>query len=217
MSAPTIRAIVEATAAHYGLTRIDLLSFRREHAVSRPRQVAMYLAKRLTSRSLPEIGRQIGGRDHTTVMHGVARIETLSADDTALASAIGEITARLGASPSDQRESDPALVAIDLVSGQRRPTSVSVDETEAMARLIVGWGRALGAIAVEGEAGAAPSDVEIEDERSPAPDVRLVAAVDAVRTAYSGWATARFSPGERAALEALTKSLLALFETRSNI
>jgi chromosomal replication initiator protein len=53
--------------------------------VARPRQVAMYLAKQLTSRSLPEIGRKFGGRDHTTVIHAVKKIEELSASDTALA------------------------------------------------------------------------------------------------------------------------------------
>ena len=54
---------------------------RRARAVARPRQVAMYLAKQLTSRSLPEIGRKFGGRDHTTVMHAVRKIEDLRASD----------------------------------------------------------------------------------------------------------------------------------------
>jgi chromosomal replication initiator protein len=54
---------------------------RRARAVARPRQVAMYLSKQLTSRSLPEIGRMFGGRDHTTVMHAVRKIEELRASD----------------------------------------------------------------------------------------------------------------------------------------
>ncbi|MBT6983497.1 MAG: chromosomal replication initiator protein DnaA, partial [Rhodospirillaceae bacterium] len=58
---------------------------RRARAVARPRQVAMYLAKQLTTRSLPEIGRKFGGRDHTTVMHAVKRIEELRQTDAALA------------------------------------------------------------------------------------------------------------------------------------
>ncbi len=210
---PTIRAIVDATADHFGLTRNDLLSFRRERAVTRPRQVAMYLAKRLTTRSLPEIGRQIGGRDHTTVLHGVERIASLVASDPAIATAIAEVTSRLGTSSIDMRESDPAHVAIDLVSGCRRPTSVSIDEIDAMARLIVGWGRTLGAIAVEGEAIGALRAAEVDED----PEFLLEAGVDAVRAAYSRWATARFTTAERGALEALTKSLLALFETRSNM
>src|SRR3546814_7587708 len=61
-----------------------MVSARRAREVARPRQVAMYLAKRLTPRSLPEIGRRFGGRDHTTVMHAVKRIEELRVEDTEL-------------------------------------------------------------------------------------------------------------------------------------
>jgi chromosomal replication initiator protein len=60
-------------------------SARRARAVARPRQVAMYLAKQLTSRSLPEIGRKFGGRDHTTVMHAVKKVEQLSKSDAEFA------------------------------------------------------------------------------------------------------------------------------------
>ena len=59
-------------------------SARRARSVARPRQVAMYLAKQLTARSLPEIGKQFGGRDHTTVMHAVKRIDELRHTDTNL-------------------------------------------------------------------------------------------------------------------------------------
>jgi len=61
-----------------------MYSARRARAVARPRQVAMYLAKQLTSRSLPEIGRKFGGRDHTTVMHAVKKIDELRQDDNIL-------------------------------------------------------------------------------------------------------------------------------------
>ena len=60
-------------------------SARRARNVARPRQVAMYLAKMLTARSLPEIGRKFGGRDHTTVMHAVRKVEELIADDAQIA------------------------------------------------------------------------------------------------------------------------------------
>jgi chromosomal replication initiator protein len=63
----------------------DLVSARRARAVARPRQVAMYLSKTLTSKSLPEIGRGFGGRDHTTVIHAVKKIEELRATDPQLA------------------------------------------------------------------------------------------------------------------------------------
>ena len=60
-------------------------SARRSRAVARPRQVAMYLSKQLTARSLPEIGRKFGGRDHTTVMHAVRKVDELSQADVSFA------------------------------------------------------------------------------------------------------------------------------------
>jgi chromosomal replication initiator protein len=77
----TIDEIQRKVAEHYNLKMADLMSARRAREVARPRQVAMYLAKKLTPRSLPEIGRRFGGRDHTTVMHAVKRIEELRASD----------------------------------------------------------------------------------------------------------------------------------------
>jgi chromosomal replication initiator protein len=81
----TIDDIQKACAEHYGMKQADLISERRNRAIARPRQAAMWLAKQLTTRSLPDIGRRFGGRDHTTVLHAVRRIEALRADDTQLA------------------------------------------------------------------------------------------------------------------------------------
>ncbi len=81
----SIEDIQKQVAEHYNMRLADMSSPRRARAVARPRQVAMYLAKHLTSRSLPEIGRKFGGRDHTTVMHAIRKIEELSAGDTVLA------------------------------------------------------------------------------------------------------------------------------------
>jgi len=80
---------------YYGLRMVDMASQRRSRSVARPRQVAMYLCKQLTTRSLPEIGRKFGNRDHTTVLHGVKRIEELRAGDKALDDAINSIRAAL--------------------------------------------------------------------------------------------------------------------------
>ncbi len=77
----TIDEIQKKVAEHYNVRLTDMHSARRARAVARPRQVAMYLAKQLTPRSLPEIGRKFGGRDHTTVIHAVKKIEELSAYD----------------------------------------------------------------------------------------------------------------------------------------
>ena len=73
----TIEEIQRRVAEHYGIRLTDMHSARRARAVARPRQVAMYLAKQLTPRSLPEIGRKFGGRDHTTVMYAIRKIEDL--------------------------------------------------------------------------------------------------------------------------------------------
>ncbi len=77
----TIDEIQKCVAEHYNIRLADMHSARRARAVARPRQVAMYLAKQLTPRSLPEIGRKFGGRDHTTVMHAVRRIDELRSTD----------------------------------------------------------------------------------------------------------------------------------------
>jgi len=81
----TIDEIIRKVADHYNLRLNDILSPRRARSVARPRQVAMFLAKRLTSKSLPEIGRRFGGRDHTTVIHAVKKIEELRAVDNQIA------------------------------------------------------------------------------------------------------------------------------------
>ncbi|WP_250152580.1 chromosomal replication initiator protein DnaA [Ancylobacter radicis] len=80
--------ILRIVAKHYNVTRADILSQRRTANVVKPRQIAMYLAKMLTLRSLPEIGRRFGGRDHTTVLHAVRKIEGLVGSDRAVADEI---------------------------------------------------------------------------------------------------------------------------------
>ena len=81
----TIEEIQKRVAEHYNIKQSEMHSARRAIAVARPRQIAMYLAKHLTTRSLPEIGRKFGNRDHTTVMHAVKRIEELQGRDPDLA------------------------------------------------------------------------------------------------------------------------------------
>jgi chromosomal replication initiator protein len=80
-----IEDIQKLVANHYNVSRADILSSRRTAVVVRPRQIAMYLSKALTMRSLPEIGRRFGGRDHTTVLHAVRKIEALSGKEATLA------------------------------------------------------------------------------------------------------------------------------------
>jgi chromosomal replication initiator protein len=77
----TIDEIQKRVAEHYNIRLSDMHSARRARAVARPRQVAMFLCKQLTPRSLPEIGRKFGGRDHSTVIHAVRLIEDLRTRD----------------------------------------------------------------------------------------------------------------------------------------
>lgn len=81
----TIEEIMRKVAEHYHLRMSDMTSARRARAVARPRQIAMFLAKTLTSKSLPDIGRRFGGRDHTTVMHAIKRVESLMDTDSQIA------------------------------------------------------------------------------------------------------------------------------------
>jgi chromosomal replication initiator protein len=84
----TIDEIQRAVSSHFEVKQIDLISERRAVAIARPRQIAMYLAKRLTTRSLPEIGRKFGNRDHSTVIHAVKRIEDLRGKDSEIDGAV---------------------------------------------------------------------------------------------------------------------------------
>lgn len=81
----TIDDIQRRVAEHFNVKMTDMVSARRARAIARPRQVAMYLAKTLTTRSLPEIGRKFGGRDHTTVIHAIRTVEKLCREDQTLA------------------------------------------------------------------------------------------------------------------------------------
>ena len=84
----TIDEIQKLVSQHFELKPLDLVSARRARAVARPRQIAMYLAKRLTTRSLPEIGRKFGGRDHSTVIHAVKKVESLRDTDRDIDNAV---------------------------------------------------------------------------------------------------------------------------------
>lgn len=81
----TVEEIQRKVSDHFNIRLSDLLGPKRVRTLARPRQIAMYLAKQLTTRSLPEIGRRFGGRDHTTVMHGVRKIEELMGTDSQIA------------------------------------------------------------------------------------------------------------------------------------
>jgi hypothetical protein len=93
---PKVRFIVEHVAAFYGLSLVEIEAKRQERRIVLPRQIAMYLARRLTRRSLPEIGMCVG-RDHTTVLHGARKIEAELRHNAALAADVAELTHRIQA------------------------------------------------------------------------------------------------------------------------
>ncbi|NND49683.1 MAG: chromosomal replication initiator protein DnaA, partial [Rhizobiales bacterium] len=90
-----IEDILRAVSGHFNVTRQDLLSARRHKSVVFPRQIGMYLAKTLTTRSLPEIGRKFGGRDHTTVLHAVRKIEGLLGKDDTVRQSVDALASQL--------------------------------------------------------------------------------------------------------------------------
>jgi chromosomal replication initiator protein len=92
---PSIARVMDAVAADFGVSRMDLVGFRRASSVNLPRQAAMLLARRLTNHSLPAIGRAIGRRDHTTVLHGIRRMEAAEQHNPALAARLAAITTRI--------------------------------------------------------------------------------------------------------------------------
>ena len=96
---PKIADCLKVVEEAFGVTRGDLLSARRGREVARPRQVAYWLAKKVTLHSLPEIGRAIGGRHHTTIMAGVKRVEIIRAMDAEFSSLTDSLLSRLTGEP----------------------------------------------------------------------------------------------------------------------
>lgn len=96
----TVAEIQKVVAQHYKLSRDEMLSQRCSRDVARPRQVSMWLCKKLTTRSYPDIGRRHGGRDHTTVLHAFRRIEELQEVDPVIAYDCAFLVAQLGGVPA---------------------------------------------------------------------------------------------------------------------
>jgi chromosomal replication initiator protein len=94
-----IEDILKIVSRHYGVSRNDILSERRHRSVVWPRQIGMYLAKQMTARSLPEIGRRFGNRDHTTVLHAIRKIEGQISSNAQLKDEIEDLKKQLGPDP----------------------------------------------------------------------------------------------------------------------
>lgn len=217
---PTIRAIVAAVCEHCDVSRVDLLSPRRSNSVVRPRQIAMWLARSLTTASLPEIGRRLGGRDHTTILHGVRTIDRLYETDAEIRTSVEAIALALGilvraGRPVElmQDDDDPLETALQIVTTPTAAIATSVDAIEAMARCLVGYAMRVGALRIDGDE---PDPELLPIERAPvvsADDARRVAVLRRLRTAWRTYESARWSRHERAALDAVLQAVRAATKT----
>jgi len=116
----TVRNIVEEVAALHAVTANDIQSPSRKHRIVRPRQIACYLAKSLTKNSYPEIGRRIGGRDHTTVLHASRKIERLMATDELHANRIDALRQRfIVPSPEILSPDDPTSAPTTFIAEEK--------------------------------------------------------------------------------------------------
>ena len=90
----TIPYIIDAVSKHYHISSKEMISKKRNREIAFPRQIAMYLCRKYTSSSLPQIGREFGGRDHTTVLHSCDKINSMLREDISVNSTIEEISRR---------------------------------------------------------------------------------------------------------------------------
>lgn len=178
---PTIESIKQVAAARFGVPVREMTSRRQAQKATLARMAAMAMAKRLTDRSLVEIGRQFGGRDHTTVINAVRRIEAAAAGDMRLMA-------------------DLEAIAAEVERGAPKRTR---QELEALARLL--------APMIVGALPAATTERVVERVEVPIGlPASLHAAVEAVATAYGKLESARYSPAERPARHHLERCAKAL-------
>lgn len=160
----TLRTIIEAVAAFYELNYVDMMTYRQDTA--KARHVAFWLARNLTDSSLPQIGKAFGGRDHTTIQHGIKRIDQLRKTDTRLAldleelkqglTALSDTLIRLGL--SEKPDHDVKAIAEHVLSSRFGPTGISTDDIRTLAIAVI--------TATEEKEPAKP---EPEPEPEPAP------------------------------------------------
>ena len=193
---PTVRNIVDFVADRRGIPVTDIMSSRRDAPTAAARQEVCFLARRLTPHSLPAIGRALGGRDHTTIMHAVNRVAAKTAADPAYAREIAAMSdsANRASRPQTVRLSppgviDPVAAARRVMESRHRAMTVSADEIRAMAMAII----------------RRKSELDVA-----APLRRIMPAVRDVVAAADARDQAQYSPGEPAARRRLQKSLSGL-------
>lgn len=199
----TTRMIVQAVAEYRGVSMIDICSARRARQATDARHVCFWLAKQLTELSLPTIGRLIGYRDHTTVLHGVNKVERLRHLQPELNRELEEIegiligidNATVALAVRTMKDCDPLVVAQRVLDTTPARRAVSQAELTQICLAIVNMDAALS---------EASSDVPTD----PDPDLR--ADVEAVLDAHRQLESARYSPRERGAQAEFERALKAV-------
>ncbi|WP_245413881.1 helix-turn-helix domain-containing protein [Fulvimarina endophytica] len=223
-----IQTITAEIAAIRGVSVEDIVSNRRPRRVIRPRQEAMYFAQKLTPASLPAIGRHLGGRDHSTVMHGIRRIEQQCASVTGYAGELETIEQRLklalpggGAArmlPAEDLDIAELARRIDAAVRAGETVRLYIDEVAAMAARIVDLESRIGAIraAISGLEPIQINIVETPDlPQTPVPVIvetvaPLRAAAEAAVKSWGDLQSRRFSRLERAAQQAFDRDFAVL-------
>jgi hypothetical protein len=216
--APTkVLVCLKAVSAHYNISRTELLSSRRAREVVRPRQVIYWLARRHTTASLPEIGRRLGGRDHTTVLHGIRLIEALRESDVLLRRDVDLIDATITAARQNSTVRlvkdelpDPLRTAISIITMGNR-VNVSTAELASLGHYIFEQAWRAGDIIIDGDEFPDPDPeampAVVVEQHTPAD---LQTAVRDAITAYAAWESASTTIGERGARDALAGRMAAL-------
>jgi|GEM_PF-3531833 len=193
---PTCAVIAEVVAEFYKVCPADLLSQRRTDALSHPRMVAYYLCRMLTSKSLPVIGRHLGGRDHTTIRRGVIKIEEelatnreLEQEVEAIGSTLQDLLYKFGVVINDRFPDRSAPeIARRVLSGHRGEYAVSLTELRALLNFA-----------------ASPPAGDVEEAEPTINPLRTPVA--RAIAAFAEFERARFSIEERRALDTLTREL----------
>ncbi len=222
----TVKAICAAVCAHYDVLPVDFMSPRLFKELNRARQTAMWLARRYTDLSLPEIGRRIGGRAHTTILSGVRNVDQAISTDASLRRDMFAITAVLAAVAENgllarqlKADRDPLQLVVDCLNGVKRDLSLSSDELLQILLLCAGYAVRVGDL----------RDAEAQEEQpdtTPAAELpmirhqqldRLFARAASVARTRSDLLTNQHTRFERTSREAFETSLDALTEQVNEI
>lgn len=211
-----VQDILIASAQYYGLDEIDVRSRRRDHRLVRARQVTMFIARRMTTYSLPQIGAAMGGLDHTTVLHGVARIDEAIEEDAELAREVGEIADSLVIAEQAihrmgiyQHAPEPSEVADKVLANPSRAAmQVSTEGIVVMAVAVRDYEARIAELEAAGQIDAGRV-VLLEEIARHAGDL-VDAARAAVRSAYDDQARKAATNRQREAFAALSRSIAKL-------